>query len=141
MFRNWKRWDSLLILLVVPFMIGMFGQNVPYKETVPVVPNESIIIGKVLEYSILNSILLDIKPEQILYRLKILILSSQDVDNKPNFTKTKVGEVLSFYSKRKLSPELFNRKVKARVFFYGDETGGKFWIKNIETIPYFKMEE
>ena len=103
-------------------------------SSVPVIPNESIIEGTVLEYAILLSQLIYVEPEMTLYRLTIYIEASENIDNKRNLIKEKEKQMLQFYSKIKLSPELFNKRVRAIVKYSGDERGGKFWIKDIYII-------
>jgi hypothetical protein len=103
-------------------------------QNAPVAPNDSIITARVLEYSILNSTLEGIKPEQILYSLRVLVISSQSVDGKANFTQPEVNQVIKVYSKEMLSPVLFGKIIEANVSFSGDEKGGKYWITSIKMI-------
>jgi len=122
-----KMWVSLSILFLLFSQMASSGQI----QNVPAAPNDSIITGKVLEYSILNSTLEGMKPEQILYSLRILVMSSQSINGKVNFTQSKIGQVIKVYSKEMLSAILFGKTIKANVSFSGDERGGKYWIRNI----------
>lgn len=97
-------------------------------------PNDSIITARVLEYTILNSTLEGIKPEQILYSLRVLVISCQSVKGKANFTQPKVNQVIKVYSKEMLSPVLFGKTIELNLSFSGDERGGKYWIRNIRMI-------
>lgn len=120
---NWlKIWISLNILLLVFSQVIGSGQI----QNAPVAPNDSIIAAKVLEYSILNSALEGIEPEQTLYSLKILVISSQSVNGKANFIQSKIGQVIRVYSKEMLSPILFGKVIQANVSFSGDEKRGKY---------------
>jgi len=128
---NWlKVWISLNILFILFSQVVSSGQI----QNVPVVPNGSIIRAKVLEYSVLNSTLEGIKPEQVLYFLRILVISSQSVNGKPNFTQSKIGQVIKVYSKEALSPILFGKIIEANVSFSGDERGGKYWVRSVKMI-------
>jgi hypothetical protein len=100
----------------------------------PVIENEAIIEGVVAEYSIISSHLIGIEPEQVLYRLVIHVQSSKNVMDKANFLISRRGEDIQFYSRDKLAPELFGKRISAYARFSGDERGGKFWIRNIEVI-------
>jgi hypothetical protein len=101
---------------------------------VPAIPNESVVIGVVKEYAIVSSILMNIQPEQTIYRMTIHIESSQGLDNSPNFLKDKEGKDVQLFSKERISPELFGKRLKAKVTYQGDERGGLFWIKSFEII-------
>jgi len=112
---------------------GFVGQKFNSKS-VPVVPNESIVTARVLGCCVISSSILDIKPDQNMYKLELLIHRSQDVKPRRNFTMDKVGKVLSVYSKEKLLPELFNKVINAHVTYRGDERGGRFWIWDIKVL-------
>lgn len=105
-----------------------------YGNSVPVVPNEAIVIGTVCEYSIVSSRLLKIQPEQIIYRLTIIVDSSEDVEGMPNLVKGKEGQDITIHSKEKLPSDLFGKKVRVRVKLMGDEKGRLLWINNIDVI-------
>ncbi|MCC6544101.1 MAG: hypothetical protein IT392_06290 [Nitrospirae bacterium] len=102
---------------------------------VPAAPNESVIEGTVEEYSIVSSELLNIVPEQTLYRITILIESYENFETKADFLSDKKGKTVLFYSKEKISPDIFDKRVRVKVRFSGDELGGLFWIKEINLIP------
>jgi len=114
---------------------GEKGKNVSHersRRSVPAIHNESIVTGKVLSYSVLSSSILDIKPVMAIYRLQILVEKSEEVKGMRSFTKNKINKLLSGYSKKALSAELFNKVISVRVTYQGDEKGGKFWIRAIE---------
>jgi len=115
-----KVWVSLNILFLLFWQVPGSAQI----QNAPAAPNDSIITARVLEYSILNSTLEGIEPEQILYSLRVLVISSQ----------SKTGQVIKVYSKEVLSPVLFGKIIEANVSFSGYEKGGKYWIRNISSI-------
>lgn len=133
---------SLFIIDVVMLSMGVFWGEVGQREvvanqeqsrkSVPVIPNEGMVTGKVLGYSVVSSSILNIKPVMTIYGLEILVERSEEVKGMRNFTRDKVGKLLSVYSKEELSAELFNKVIKAHVTYLGDERGGKFWIREIE---------
>lgn len=139
-------WTLLFFILFAPSVSAAgnccFGGHesaaFPRLE-VPAAPNEAVIQGKVMKYCIINSTLLKIEPEQTLYSLHVLIKSAQDMPGKSNFLKEKVGKVVKVYSKKPLSPQLFGKEIKARVEYSGDERGGKFWLKEILSLPIYSL--
>jgi len=90
--------------------------------------------GTVKEYCAGSSELWDIKPEQVIYKLTISVEIVRDSEGFPNFLKGKEGQLQSFLTKEKISPELLNKRVRAEVEYRGDEKGGRFWIRAIEII-------
>jgi hypothetical protein len=100
----------------------------------PVMPNKAILEGTVKEYCSGSSELWDIKPEQVIYKLSISVEVVRDSEVFPNFLKGKEGQLQSFFTKEKISPELLNKRVRAEVEYRGDEKGGRFWIRAIEII-------
>jgi hypothetical protein len=123
--------NRLIVLLVTLLILFLTEEN---GISVPVIPNESVVNGTVSEYSIVSSQRVGIKPEQIIYRLTVTVDFTQSVNGMPNLLDKKIGQDIQFYSREKLSPELFGEKVKALVIYRGDEKGGLFWIRNIEII-------
>jgi len=127
-----NKFVSLILILLFTtsciFAVGDVG------NAVPAVSNESLIEGVVTEYAVIFSDQVGIKPRQTLYILTINIASSYNIDDGPDFLLNMTGQVIRFLSKKKLSPELFGKRVKVRARYKGDERGGTFWINNIETI-------
>lgn len=103
-------------------------------DAVPVIPNEAILRGTVMEYCLTSSTLSGISPEQVLYKLLISVEETEDVERYPNLLKGKEGQVLTFFTKETPSLEVFGKRIKARVKYMGDERGGRFWIKDIGII-------
>lgn len=126
------QFSSLRILIpsLVLFLLAMGGKSV----SVPVIQNECIVEGTVAEYAIVSSRLINIEPDQVLYRLVITVQSVKKIDNQPNFLSGKEGQEISFLTKEKLSPELFGKKIQAKARYSGDERGGRYWIRNVQTL-------
>ncbi len=117
------------ILCIAVSFVSAMGQR---PGSVPVIANESFIEGIVSEYAILSSHLAGIEPRQVLYRLTVTIESSRGMGGGPDFLKEKKGMDVPFYSKEKISHDMYGKKIKARVAYSGDERGGIYWIHNIE---------
>ena len=123
MFKDYLSVTSLLCMCLV-FSSPAWG--------VPSIENRAVLHGKVLEYSITSSSLLNIKPEQTLYKLVIAVESTETIKAYPDFLRSRVGTSVTMYSRQKLSPELFGKQIKAIAEYRGDERGGLFWIRTIE---------
>lgn len=122
--RNRKAVLSAVFLLFVAS--GVTGGTV--------IPNDVLITGMILEYGIVSSRLLGIQPDQTLYKLTIHLESSEDIVGMPNLLKGKEGEDITFYTKEKLSSDIFGKKVKAEVSYRGDEHGGRWWTRSIRIL-------
>ena len=131
MFLLYQSRISLCLVLISLFL----SFNTKYCIAVPAVPNESVIEGTVQEFSIVSSNLLNIMPEQTLYRLTILIESYENADTDADYLSDKKGKTVQLYSKEKISPEIFGKRVWVKVRYAGDERGGLYWIKEISMIP------
>lgn len=103
----------------------------PAAHAVPARNNKAILVGIVKEYSITSASLVGMQPEQVLYKLTIYVESSEKVSKFPNFAKNMEGKTVNIYSKEKLLPELFGKRIRIVVEYLGDEKGGVFWIKGI----------
>ena len=118
-------WMQIKILSLFS-LAGAIGALPAYS--VPVIPNESLVVGEVLELTAVQSSTLNIKPAQILFRVKLRLLSVEDVQNKANFLEAKKGQILEVYSKEKISPELLGKVIRGHISFRGDDRGGLYWI-------------
>ena len=67
-----------------------------------------------------------------IYQLRILVKTSEDVEDKRSFTKDQVGKLIHLHSKKELSPDLFGKVIRARVSYRGDQKGSRFWIREID---------
>ena len=99
-----------------------------------VIPNGTFITGVTLEYGIVSSCLLGIQPDQTLYKLTIHLESSEDIVGMPNLLMGKEGEDITFYTKERLSPDIFGKKVRAEVTYRGDERGGRWWVRSVKIL-------
>jgi hypothetical protein len=48
----------------------------------------------------------------------------------PNLLKGKEGQDITFYTKERLSSDIFGKEIKAEVSYMGDEHGGRWWVRN-----------
>lgn len=103
-------------------------------SAVPVIPNVALIKGIVLESKEISSTLLDIQPEQTMYKLTIQIESSEDVGEMPNFLKGEQGKDIDFYTKKPLPLDILRKRIRAKVSYRGDERGGRWWVDKIEIL-------
>ena len=94
---------TIILYLTIGMVVG-----------VSVAPNEALITGEVMEYTLLNSTLIGMKPKQTVYQLTIKIFSSKTLEGKLNFAQ---GENLKVYSKKELSPDLFGKFIKGKVTY------------------------
>ena len=117
---------GVLSLLVVASALGAFQVSAG-----PVIPNESLVRGEVVELEALHSSTLNINPPQMLFRMKLRLLSVQDVPSKPNLLTAKSGDTIEVYSRQTLLPGLVGKVIKGSVTFRGDERGGRYWISRI----------
>lgn len=98
------------------------------------IPNEALITGSVCGYCKVSSRLLNIEPEQVIYRLTVTVDSSEDVEGMPNLVKEVIGEDITLESKEEIGPDIFGKRVRVRVRVVGDEKGRRFWINSISII-------
>ncbi|HHT9111861.1 MAG: hypothetical protein HZA47_09380 [Planctomycetes bacterium] len=114
-------------------VIFLLFDIVATADAVPVMPNETVVRGRVEEYSLISSKLMGIKPEMTLYKLVISIEKVENVKG-PNFLKDKEGQFVTLYTKEEISSDFYGKKIKAKIEYTGDERGGLFWIKQIEIV-------
>ena len=101
---------------------------------VPAAPNQSIVRGTVSAYCVVSARLLGIEPEQTIYKITMLVEASEAVKDSADFASGKEGQDIELLTKVKPAEELFGKRIKAVVFYRGDERGGSFWIRNLEVI-------
>jgi hypothetical protein len=118
------------IILVLSFTCLASSEAI----AVPAVPNEAAAKGTVIEYCISSTGRSDARPGPGLYKIIVKVEAVEDSGDAPNFLKGKEGQEILFWSKARLAPELFGKKIKAIVEYRGDERGGKFWIRTVEII-------
>jgi hypothetical protein len=103
-------------------------------NNVPAIPNRAFFIGTVKAYCVTSSSLADIQPEQVIYKVVVLVESVKDVEGYPNILKDRAGKTVTLYTKKELSPGLYGKEIRTLVEFRGDERGGLLWFWNIEVI-------
>lgn len=119
---------KMFLMMLVLFPLNVYGGGVP------VIPNEALITGSVCGYCKVSSRLLNIKPEQVIYRLTVTVDSSEDVEGMPNLVKEVIGEDITLESKEEIGSDIFGKRVRVRVRVVGDEKGRRFWINSISII-------
>jgi hypothetical protein len=97
-------------------------------HAVPVVPNESLVVGEVLEKSLVDSSALGIEPQQTLLHLKLRIITVEGVEGKENFLQGQEGKTIEVYAKELDSPVVATNSIEARITFRGDERMGRYWL-------------
>ena len=121
----------IAMVFLIPSLLLLAGEA---GGAVSAVSNESVIEGVVSEYTIISSSLVDIKPEQVIYRLNIKITLSHSTGEGPDLLFNMIGHDVHFFSKQVLSPELYGKRIKAKARYKGDERGRSCWISDIEVI-------
>ena len=99
---------------------------------VPAAPNEAMATGTVVEYSISSLPGPGPVPGPGLYKIVVKVEAVEDRGDAPNFLKGREGNEIAFWSRNRLDPGLFGKKVKALVEYRGDERGGLFWLKRVK---------
>lgn len=99
-----------------------------WTQGVPAIPNQSRLRGTVVGYSILDSDLVDVSPRQTLYRLAVVVDSTEGVPPYPDLLAGAVGTVIEVLSSIELHPCLYGRLVEFEARRVGDESGRKTWL-------------
>jgi hypothetical protein len=126
-----------MVGLVLTLQMGNAEQQPPPPAPVP--PNASLVTATVLKYSIWNSKLLQntmppIQAGLTLYSLIVEVHTSKPVSERlENFAKP--GDVLETFSLEMLAPELFGKKVEAKLELRGDTQGVRWWVSQIRVLP------
>jgi len=94
----------------------------------PAAPNESVLTAQVLDAVIVDSLTLNISPQQSLCVLTLKLLSVRSVGDLQNFLHGKSRETIRAYTKNLSLLGLKGKTVIATVSFHGDEWGGRFWV-------------
>ena len=119
--------EKFIVLLTLIF--GMTATAL----AVPAVPNEAAATGTVVEYCISSLTGSPApKPGPGLYKIVVRVEAVEDRGDAPNFLQGKEGQEISFWSRNRLDPGLFGKKVKVLVEYRGDERGGMFWLKRVK---------
>jgi hypothetical protein len=105
--------------------------GVSHAGGAPVIANESIVIGELLELSLIDSSALNIRPAQVLARMRLRVACVQDVPPKLNLLSGKTGEVMEVYSKDAVPTELVAKLIRVKIVFRGDERNGSYWTSGL----------
>jgi len=130
-----NKWIPVTMILVLILLVGMFA--CAYKETrpsgpsgakepttppvppglqtVPVVPNDSVVTGTVNAVRSTTG--------RFPWEIDIKVQTSQDVPGYRNLTKQKIGEVISVRTKENVAQLQVGQVITARVKVVGDEKG------------------
>jgi hypothetical protein len=100
----------------------------PHTGGAPVIANESVVTGEVVDLSVIDSSLVNVRPTRMLTRIRLRIVCVQGVPPKANFLDGKAGEVIEMYSRDVIPAPLVGTTVNWRIVFRGDERGGSYWI-------------
>jgi hypothetical protein len=69
-------------------------------HAVPAVPNESLVVGEVLEKNLIDSSALGIEPQQMLLHLKLHIIKVEDVEGTEDFLRGQEGKTIEVLLER-----------------------------------------
>lgn len=126
-------WAVAVLVGVIVLLANCSSTHHPSAplSAAPAAPNESSVMAEVLEASVVDSLSLNILPQQPIVVLKLKLLSVKPVGSLPSFLDGKSGETITAYSKDRTVVNLTNKSVVATVSFQGDERGGSFWVQKI----------
>jgi len=99
----------------------------PPPSGAPAAPNEIVVKVQVLDAVIVDSLTLNISPQQPLCVLTLKLLSVNQVGDL-DFLYGKSGETIRAYSKDLSLADLKGNIVAVTLSFRGDERGGSFWV-------------
>ncbi|GEM_PF-2725261 len=138
-----NKWIPVITVLALLLLAGMFA--CAYKEsspsgpsrakesttppvppglqTVPVVPNDSVVTGTVRAVRSTAG--------RFPWEIDIKIQTSQDVPGYINLTKQKIGEVISVRTKENVAQLQVGQVITARVKVVGDEKGVFYYGRDI----------
>jgi hypothetical protein len=124
-----RLFKTLALFLSLITVAGLITPRAAQVQAVPAVPNESLVLAEVIEASVLDSLTLNIRPRQVLYRLRLRVLTVEAVEGMENFLYGTEGTTIEVYLKEMgCATALVGKAIKARIMFRGDEGGGRYWI-------------
>jgi len=97
-------------------------------HAVPAAPNESLVVGEVLEKNLIDASVLGIEPQQPLLYWKLRIITVKDVQGSENFLRAQEGKTIEVYSKELDTPVVPTQSIETRVTFRGDGRMGRYWM-------------
>jgi hypothetical protein len=93
---------------------------------VPVIGNESVVTGDLLERNAIDSASIGIEPRQTLWHFKLQVISVENVMRANSFVQ--IGNTIEVYSNEVNAPKVSEKRVTLRISFRGDERTGRYWI-------------
>jgi len=90
-------------------------------------PKTEKVEGCVVEYAVLSSKLLNIKPDMPLYRITLYVKGKDS----PAFSR---GSLVYILSKGSVPPWIFGRFIKAEIVYRGSKERGNYWLGGISVI-------
>ena len=97
-------------------------------HAVPAAPNESLVVGEVLEKNLIDASALGIEPRQPLLYWKLRIITVENVQGRENFLRGQEGKTIEVYSKELNTPVVPTQSIETRITFRGDEKMGRYWM-------------
>ena len=97
-------------------------------HAVPAAPNESVVVGEVLEKNLIDTSVLGIEPRQPLLYWKLRIITVENVQGRENFLRGQEGKTIEVYSKELNTPVIPTQSIETRITFRGDEKMGRYWM-------------
>jgi len=98
----------------------------------PIIPNQGVIIGRVIAYCVVSSKTLNIEPEQTMYTITVSVESTEDIQGAHSHVKNMEGRTIVFYTREKVSSEIYNKKIRANVTIRGDERSKSYWMNDYQ---------
>jgi len=118
------RRSAILFLLIVSLLVIHATQT----QAVPALDNQSVVVGDVLERTLIDSLTVGIQPSQKLWRFKLRLVSAKSIPGAENVLQGQEGKVIEVYSNEVNAPAGRNGRISVRISFHGDERGGRYWI-------------
>ena len=102
----------------------------PSSSAAPANPNKTVVKVRVLDAVIVDSLALNISPQQPLSVLTLKFLQVKQVGDS-HFLYGQSGETIRAYSKDLSLVGLKGNIIAVTLSFRGDERGGRFWVTAI----------
>ena len=112
---------GFLLVFIGGLLVALSGS----AQGVPAAPNENWVVGEVLETALVDSLTLNIQPQQNLFKIKLRILTVEAIPGAENGLRGYEGKTIEVLAREPLGK---GQRVKARVAFQGDERSGRLWI-------------
>lgn len=93
---------------------------------VPAAPNKSLVTAEIISISK--------GPWPGSYQIELLIQDSQDIPGFANFTKSRVGQIISAVTRAEVKGLRRGEMIQAQLTYRGDEHGGLFFVMFISPV-------